>query len=452
MFARIAQAIWGKFESRDELQKFFILALIFFFVIGTYWSIRPTKDSVFATMVGIDFIPWAKVLSVLIMVPLVILYTKLIDSFARHKVFYIMMTAYGIVALIFTYLLMHPHYGLANTDESPWRLVGWLYYAYVESFGSLIVALFWVLTTDMTLPAAAKRGFPIIAMFGQLGNVVGPLVLRASRFGSSAPIVGICAGIMFGTGLLMWFFMKVTPKEQVSSYQAHEKKEEKKKEEKVGFLEGLQLIFAKGYLLGIFLMVSAYEAIVVIFDFHFKSMAKVKFPSEASYSSFLSDYAVWTGIVSTLCVLFGINSIQRKLGMTSSLVLMPILVAVATITLKFFPFLSVAFWIMVFAKAVNYALNAPTIKQLYIPTTRDARYKSQGWIEMFGARAAKTSGSFVNMTRGLFKGKYGAVAGINFFLTISTIASLGIIVAWLFIAAHVARAYNTARRAEKYVC
>jgi len=457
MVGRVVEFLWGKFESKEELKKFFVLALIFFCIIGTYWSIRPLKDSVFTSMVGVDFLPWAKVLSVSIMIPLVILYTKLIDTFDRHKVFYIMMLSYGIVMLIFTYLLFHEQYGLPNTVENPLRLVGWFWYAYVESFGSLIVALFWVFTTDITLPESARRGFPIIAMFGQLGNMIGPFVLRAKRFGfaNSAPIAGICAIIMFITGLLMFYFMKTTPKEQMETYVARDgekKREEKKRKEGVGFLDGIKLIFTKGYLLGIFVMVAAYEAILVVFDFHFKALGKAAYLGEGEYASFLAEYAVWTGVVSSLCVLFGINNIQRKLGMSASLIIAPILVAIATITLKMYPVLAVAFWIMVIAKAVNYALNAPTIKQLYIPTTKEARYKSQGWIEMFGSRAAKTGGSFINMTRGIFKAKYGAVAGINFFLTISTIASLGIVVGWLFVAMYVGKVYSDARKREKYVC
>jgi len=416
---------------------------------------RPLKDSVFLSMVGVDFLPWAKMFSIVIMVPLVILYTKLIDTFERHKVFYILISTYGILALVFAYLLMHQEYGLANTVESPWRIIGWLWYAYVESFGSLLVALFWVITTDITLPESARRGFPIIALFGQLGNIVGPLFLRANRFGfaNSGPIAGFAGLIMFITGLLLWRFMKVTPKDQLKSYVAHDgEKKKKKKRKKVGFLDGLKLIFNKGYLLGIFFMVGAYEMIVVVFDYHFKSMVKSAFPAEAASAGYLAQYAVWTGIISFLCVLFGINTIQRRLGMLASLMLTPVLVAVAAITLKLFPFLGVAFWIMVFAKAVNYALNAPTIKQLYIPTTKEARYKSQGWIEMFGSRAAKSGGSIINMTRGIFKGKYGSTIGINIFLSLSMLASLGIVAAWLFVAVFVAKAYNSAMKKEEYVC
>lgn len=458
MFNRIVQFLWGKFESKEELKKFLMLAAIFFCIIGTYWALRPLKDSIFTSMVGKNFLPWAKAISVSILIPLVILYTKLIDTYERHKVFYIMMLSYGAITLLFAYFLANPEYGIPNTVESPFRILGWLWYAFVESFGSLIVALFWVFTTDVTLPESAKRGFPIIALFGQIGNIMGPLVLRASRFGfaNSAPIAAICGGIMFFTGLLMWFFMRTTPKDQLQSYVGRDGKEKqqeaKTKKEGVGFLDGLKLIFAEKYLLGIFIIVAAYEAILVIFDFHFKVMVATEFPTEATRGAYLAGYGVWTGIVSSLCVLFGINSIQRKLGMTASLIISPILVAIAAITVKMFPELAVIFWIMVIAKAVNYALNAPTVKQLYIPTTKEARYKSQGWIEMFGSRAAKFGGSMINMTRGIFQAKYGAIAGISFFLTLSTIASLGIVVGWLFVAMFVAKTYNDARAKDMYVC
>jgi len=457
MFNRVVQFLWGKFESKEELRKFFVLATIFFCIIGTYWALRPLKDSVFLSMVGKNWLPWAKAFSVSLLLPLVILYTKLIDAYERHKVFYIMMLSYGILTLLFAFALSNPEYGIPNTVESPFRILGWLWYAFVESFGSLLVALFWVFTTDVTLPDSAKRGFPIIALLGQMGNIAGPLILRANNFGfvNSSPIVAICGCIMFFTGFLMWFFMRTTPKDQLRSYIAKDgvqKLQEKEKKKKaVGFLDGLKLIFTKKYLLGIFIIVASYEAILVIFDYHFKVLVGTEFATEAARGNYLAQYGIWTGIISSLCVLFGINSIQRKLGMTASLILSPILVAIAAVTVKFFPELSVIFWIMVIAKAVNYALNAPTVKQLYIPTTKEARYKSQGWIEMFGSRAAKFGGSMINMTRGVFQAQYGPAVGISFFLTLTTVASLGIVAGWLFVAMFVAKTYNDARAKDEYV-
>ncbi|MCK5632350.1 hypothetical protein KAH94_01240 [bacterium] len=454
MVQKVFQALWGKFESRDELKKFGFLAFIFFCIIGTFWAIKPLKDSVFAATVGVDFLPWAKVVSIFFIVPLVIIYTKLIDTFKRQNVFYILISIYSLLAFVFYFFLADSYYGIPNEVENAWRLLGWLWYVYVDSFVSLMVALFWVIATDITLPDSARRGFPIIALFGQFGNIAGPFFLRASRFGfvNSAPIAAIAGLIMLGIGGLMWLFMNTTPKHLLQSYKGENGAGLKNKKEKSGFFEGLRLIASNWYLLGIFLMITIYEAVVVIFDFHFHAMAKAAYPQEIANAEYLAKFGVTTGIVASLCVLLGINSIQRLLGMKISLLLMPLLVMVATISLKFYPTLSVVFWIMVFAKAINYALNQPTIKQLYIPTSKNVRYKAQGWIEMFGSRGAKSVGSLFNATRGVFKSKYGAIAGINIFLTLSTTLSVGMIFVWLFIAIYVGKSYDNAVQKNEVVC
>lgn len=453
MLKRIATALWGKFESRDEVQKFFTLSAIFL-IIGTYWCMRPLKDGLFANIVGVDYIPWAKFLSLIVITPLILVYSKLVDMFTRHKVFYILITLYALAALIFGYFLNHPTYGLPNTTEDPTRILGWAWYVFVESFGSLIVALFWAFTTDITKEDAAKRGFPFIALGGQLGNMVGPM-LRAKSLGlsHSGPIVYILAGAIIVIGLLMWLFVSVTPKDQLVGFEevkeAGDKKEESHSEP--GFFEGLRLMITKPYLLGIFLIIFFYEVIITIIDFLFKATAKASFPLERDFSAFLGSYGTMTGIISTLCVLFGINNIQRHLGVRASLILTPILVAVAIVTVKFYPVLGVLFWLMVFAKAINYALNQPTIKQLYIPTSKDAKYKTQAWIEMFGSRGSKASGSGINVFRGFLKGKYG-MAGITLFLTLSTSVSLGLIAIWFFVVAYLAKTYKKAVDEKRVAC
>lgn len=377
MFKAIARFLWGKFESVEEFKKFSWLASIFFLIIGVYWSLRPIKDSVFNAIVGGDLLPKAKIASLFVIVPLVIIYGKCIDKFPRHRVFYALCGLYGTIGLLLAAAFMHPTLGLPNTVASSSRLIGWVWYVYVESFGSLIVALFWAITADTTLPDSAKRGFPIIALAGQTGNIFGPLILNAKRLGfpHSGPVVGICGVLIILVGVLFYFFMQNTPAELLSGYHGSEEGE---KDSEPGFLEGLKLLLTRGYLLGIFLVIGIYESILTILDYHFKSSVFAAFTNESDVAAYLNNYAVMTGVVATLCVLLGINNIQRKLGMTASLVLLPILMAVAVGFVKMYPnAISVAFWIMVLAKAVNYALNQPTLKQLYIPTTKDTKYKAQ---------------------------------------------------------------------------
>jgi len=453
MLKRLATKMWGEFESREELQKFGLLAVMFFLIIGIYWGLRPLKDSIFNALVGGKaYQPWAKGVSLSISLPLVIFYSKLVDWFPRQKVFYVLVSLYGLAALVFMWAFMHPTIGLANTVTSPDRWIGWAWYVYIEMFGSLVVALFWALVTDITLPKAARRGFPFIALFGQFGNMMGPWALRAHRFGfvNSAPLVGILAGLMFGLVALMWFFFRVTPEDQLKSYEAKsegakDKKPAKAKHE-AGFLEGLKLLLTEGYLLGIFAVIFVYEVIVTILDFHFKATVFDTFSTEAEVANMLAQYGTMTGVVSSLCVLFGINSIQRRLGMRASLLLLPLLVTGAVVLVWTSPTsLLVAFWIMVFAKAVNYALNQPTIKQLYIPTTKETKYKATAWIEMFGGRSSKGTGSLVNGFRASF-------TSVSAFLTMASFISFGLIGIWFFVAVYIAKTYNKAIKEDRVVC
>jgi AAA family ATP:ADP antiporter len=450
---RAASKIWGNFESVAEVRKFGLLAVIFGLIIGTYWTLRPIKDGIFGSVVGGDYLNWAKILSVIVIFPIVIIYSKLIDKYPRTKVFYGLVTFYGILALVFAWFFMDPQIGLPNTVAHPLRIIGWLWYVWVESFGSLIPALFWAITTDSTMPESAKRGFPIIALFAQVGNFVGPYFLTAQRweFAHSGPIIAICAGLLFMVVAIFWLLIKTTPEELMRGY--HGDASHQETESEPGFFEGLKLLCTEKYLLGLFLIIFIFEAIVTVLDNHFKVAVIDTFGSEVLRTAYLSQYAYWTGIVSGLCVFLGINNIQKWFGMKISLILTPVAVGAAVLLIKFNPqTLVIAFWIMVLSKAINYALNQPSMKQLYIPTSKNARYKAQAWIEMFGGRSSKASGAGITLIRKPLKEAYGAVAGVDLFLTISSIISFGLIGFWFIVILYVSKTYTKAIKDNKVVC
>ena len=98
---------------------------------------------------------------------------------------------------------------------------------------------------------------------------------------------------------------------------------------------------------------------------------------------------------------------------------------------------------MVAGKALNYALNSPSLKQLYIPTSLTAKYKSQAWIEMFGARGAKASGSLINTLLKVFQTRAGNLAaGFAIYVTFTSIFSGFLLVGWFFVALFLAREYD----------
>src|SRR5690349_8114092 len=75
---------FGNFE-REEFKKFLRMGLIFALIIGVYWSLRALKDSIFIQLVDKMSLPYAKTLSVLALLPLVIFYTKLLEHRSRER-------------------------------------------------------------------------------------------------------------------------------------------------------------------------------------------------------------------------------------------------------------------------------------------------------------------------------------------------------------------------------
>ncbi|MGE0206692.1 MAG: NTP/NDP exchange transporter [Candidatus Babeliales bacterium] len=450
MLTRLFKVWFGDFE-REELKKYLFLGLIFSLIIGVYWTLRPLKDSIFANMiVGFGkagsrdiYLAWAKVFSLVVLFPIVMLYGKMVDKLKKTNLFYTMACLYVVILALWTFFFANPTYGLANTAASPWRLSGWFWYAFVESFGSLVIALFWALVVDISTTKSSKHGFALIVMIGQIGGILGPkyLMKLPKLFNTSlALVVGVCGLLVLITAVLMWVFFKVTPQKELVGYQAQEKKHE----EEPGFLEGLKIMLSHNYLLGIFGILAFFEFIVTVIDFNFKTMTFAYFPDCAQASEYFASYASSVNLVAFLCLFFGINNIQRFLGLRTALCLVPLIIGGAVLTFKLFPLIDVLFYLMVGAKAINYALNGPCIKQLYVPTSHEVKYKSQAWIETFGSRTAKASASFANLTKGFF--------GFELYLSLAVYFSLGLVAAWFFIAIFLANTYNKAIKEKTVVC
>ena len=94
-------------------------------------------------------------------------------------------------------------------------------------------------------------------------------------------------------------------------------------------------------------------------------------------------------------------------------------------------------WILLFAsiaiKGTNYALNKPTSEILYIPTSKDIKFKAKGWIDMFGNRSTKSLGAGLSK---VFSSSFTQL------ISYSTFISLGFIAFWLFVASFAGNRFN----------
>jgi AAA family ATP:ADP antiporter len=136
--------LYGDKLAPAEMIRILTLATTLFFMIGGYWLLRSLKDSVLMALCGVQAIPKAKMLSVFVVLGVVSFYNHLLDSsIPKHQLFYVFGTFYCTLFSIIAFLLMDPELGLDNKFQSEDRYLGWVSYCAIESFGSVMVSLFW---------------------------------------------------------------------------------------------------------------------------------------------------------------------------------------------------------------------------------------------------------------------------------------------------------------------
>ena len=169
-------------------------------------------------------------------------------------------------------------------------------------------------------------------------------------------------------------------------------------------------------------------------------------------SHYLSIYSSSVNITSLACLLLGISNVTRFLGIGVALAAMPVIVGLALVGFMSLESLTFFFALMVGSKAINYALNGPALKQLYIPTTTDVRFKAQAWIETFGSRPSKQASSVFNMSLSPLQSAFGALAGRSYYLLFSGVLCFPLLILWLIIAIFLGKSFKNAINNKTTIC
>lgn len=514
---RLLVGLYGNFTNA-ELLKFGLLAIAFFLIIGSYWTLRSIKDPFIDYLVGYKHSWLAKILTMVAMVPLLMTYNKLVDSMSREKLFWVISGFYATLFIIFGigynnvsssfFALGNGYIGkvltvlivlglawavktifqigcdmenrgsklalvtaiggalgyalytygftsilnsiLASGDNflamgrdvtvdgiqlyDLSKLLGWTAYIAVETMGGIIVALFWSYSHSTTRTELGKRGYPLVSIAAQAGNLAGPsLVRQAPLFGLHGLFI-ISALVLMIVPMIIHLYKKFVPDDlrQTDGVAGGAKK-------KTGAGEAFRLMGKHPYLLGLAFVATVYEIVGTLIDFQFKMKASEAFSREA-LAAYLGQYGQYTATVGILFAIFGASFVVRKLGVRWSLLLYPTLLAGIVLMVRFFPVLNILFWAMVCVKMLSYALNNPVKELMYIPTSKDVKFKVKAVIDGFGGKSAKAIGSALN----------GACsANPAMLVAYGSVASLGIIGVWIMIAMVVGKTYDDLIESKK---
>ena len=310
----------------------------------------------------------------------------------------------------------------------PGRGLGWFAYLFLESFGSIVVAMFWSFVASTTSTDSAKRGYGMIMSVTQVGTILGPWVVSQYSKTWGLPLLfGLGGVIICCVPLLILLYMTVIPQEQVSHAEASKPK--------TGLFEGLKLLCTRSYLMGILVVATMYEVIGTIVEYQMGMCIKQIYPAKLDGGAAFAQFKAWNGMaigaLSLVFALLGTSFFMRKFGLKFCLISFPVTIGITVVAVYSFFLMGASnynlMWsfflaVPVVFKGLNYALNNPTKEVLYIPTSKDVKFKAKAWIDGFGNRSAKSVGGVVTSPLG---------ASLTALITFGTFASL-IGDRWLF--------------------
>ena len=431
--------------KKEEYLKFCLLGLTLFLILGSYWALRILKEFMiykvaFPTSLGWrvgygrEIIPWIKTVTPFINILIIIIYTKLVDIVEKHKLFYIFCSFYALIfSIIGCILVINDFYGPAAIGSSVLATVGIISYFATESYGSLLIVLFWSFTISVTKKNEATRGFPFIVTIAQVGSIIGSastLFLHLPDW----PIYIFCSMLMMMVSFMIHLIMIKIPAHNLVS-------DVEEKKHKPDLFAGIRLLTTQPYLFGIFLVSTLYEIAKIIIDYQMNSQADI---IGINFKWFIGFFGVCVNVVSFLIALLGTSYIIKKFGLQFCLLLYPICFGISVMFLYLYyqsnpspeNLLWATFIVMVIISAMGYAISNPTKDMMYIPTSNDAKFKVKGITDTIGSRTTKAAGMQI--------GRYLNVPGqptasIQNLMSYGTIISFGIIGVWLIAAIYVGK-------------
>jgi AAA family ATP:ADP antiporter len=434
-----------KKRNQHEYTKLVSLSCAFFFIIGTYSILRPLKVSIFLGMVGKEYQPIIQIISMLVLIPCVLLYAKLVDKVKRHQVFYCFLAIYIIGLLLAALFLNHPVFGLQNTQTSMYRTIGWLFYLFSDLFSPLVITTFWAFANSISTTESAKNSYGKIVAFSRFGGIGASFfswyVMQYTTISHhiSIPFLLIGCSVMLLLCLLsIANIIKKVPTQFLHSVVTNQslfKPHQKGHNKKTGVLQGLKLLITQPYIFGIFILVYIFDAISIITDYQMQVLMAVKNNNGIQQmSAFMFLYTVAFHALTLFFALVGTSALLKKIGVRFCILVMPVATIALMITLICNPTLHTIFIIMVVFRALHYGFNAPVREILYIPTTKDIKFKSKAWIDSFGRSFSKSSGSALNLL--------SQARNITRLIRIDAICAISLSTVWIVIAFLVGKKYQ----------
>ena len=304
-------------------------------------------------------------------------------------------------------------------------------------FNLMVVAQFWSFANDLYTPEQGKRLFAIVGFGASLGAIAGALVTSflIGRLGEF-PMMLISAGILL-VCLALTNLIHLREKERAS-----DTKSRLQAEQPLGRDGGFQLVLRERYLLLIGLLTLAAQVVNTNGNYILNdTLAQVARAAVAAgtagglserqiIGSYMAGTDFWQNLLVVIIQFFLVSRIFKYLGVGGALFILP---AIALSSYGLFaaaPVLALIRLAKITENATDYSLQNTVRRALFLPTSREAKYKALQAVETFFWRAG-------DMLSGVATFVIVQLLGLG--VRSYAVVNLGLVVVWILLAVGLSR-------------
>jgi len=418
---------------RKELPLALLMFGYFFLVITSFWILKPLKKTLFITFYkndGLNLLGWeltgsqaellAKVLNMVVAFLAVIIFTWLSRKYRRQQLTFIFSSFFIFSYIVYSFII-----------NTPGHFTVWSFYLFGDLFSTLMVATFFTFLNDSVTPESAKRLYGLIGLGGVTGGVFGTSVVRVwIKSMEMSSWLWICLGIALTIIFLAYLAGKLVSRIAIETTVA-----ETPKTKKVNpAIEGAKLVFNSPYLIAIVGIVGLYEIVSTIMDFQFTATIEHFVPADSIGTHFSTVFAI-TNVVSLIVQLFLTSFIMTRFGLAVALSILPIMILLGSAGFMIVPVLWAGSFLNTADNGFSYSINQSAKETLYVPTSKDEKYKAKAFIDMFVQRFAKAIAVVISLGITTIFKDYSSIRWLSLF-------TLVIVVIWLYAVRYVGKKFK----------
>ncbi len=410
--------------NRGEGVTALLMTLNIFLILTAYLIAKVVREPLILTGGGAEIKSYSSALQVIILMGALRFYSWLAGKYPRKQLInYVTLFFVSNLILFYGLILIGIPSGVA-------------FFLWVGIFSLTIIAQFWSFANDVYTPDEGNRLFVIIGFGASAGGVIGPKIAGLLiDFVDVYEMLLISAGILL-TSLFITNYLFRREDDRLSIRKSTQTTDHSEPEfSKEG---AFRVVFQNKYLLLIALLIlftnwvnTTGEYIIgrAVSDEAARLAASSPagdFSENTFIARFYADYYFIVGMVGLMMQLFIVSRILKYLGVRFAIMALPVIAFGGYFLIALFPtMLNLLRWAKTAENATDYSLNNTVRHILFLPTTREEKYKAKVAIDSFFVRAGDVLSAAIVFT---------GVTWLSFSITGFAIFNMSLVGIWLLLA------------------